>query len=390
VEDLDAQYDTVRTEAGVFQALKSYDEASGTSRDGDTGHEFSTVLRTVELSRPSVFVSSVLDQSDPTRWSYTGPLIPASSSWHYGQWVDPWVPVDLTAQGTRAIAACAPTHPGAAGLVALAEGYRDGLPHLVGHTLWKERTSAARKLGEEHLNYQFGWLPLASDIRNVLKSVAHHGNIVRQLKRDSGRLVRRSFSFPTQRASQSFSGTGSLMTVRNTTFMNSGIFKGPLGTPVGPLLCTTTLERDMWFKGQFEYYIPSGDSAADYVDRKGAEAEKLLGLELTPEVVWKAQPWSWLVDWQYNIGSVMTNVSRLQEDGLVMRYGYLMCRETTRNVVTVSGCKSTLGSAIGPVSVTFTQVKKTRTRANPFGFGSAGLALTARRVSILAAIGLTR
>jgi len=46
------------------------------------------------------------------------------------------------------------------------------------------------------LNANFGWLPLAKDVKDLIKSLKTANAGIKQLVRDSGRNVRRRFSFP--------------------------------------------------------------------------------------------------------------------------------------------------------------------------------------------------
>jgi hypothetical protein len=114
-------------------------------------------------------------------------------------------------------------------------------------------------------------------------------------------------------------------------------------------------------------------------------ANKLIGLRLTPDVVWSVAPWSWAVDWFTNTGDVLKNNSALGNDGLTLLYGYHM-REYTVKTVTVSTTLPFNGN--GPLTSTRTieRTVKQRRPANPYGFGAGGLPLTTRKQAIIAAI----
>jgi hypothetical protein len=113
-------------------------------------------------------------------------------------------------------------------------------------------------------------------------------------------------------------------------------------------------------------------------------------VELTPEVVWSVTPWSWLIDWFTDLGSFMTNITELNGDDLVLRYGYVMCetRETyTKTVYLKPRASSTFPTA---VSSSWSSTVKQRQRATPYGFGLDTGAFSSRQWSILSSLGLTR
>lgn len=121
-----------------------------------------------------------------------------------------------------------------------------------------------------------------------------------------------------------------------------------------------------------------------------SEAEKLLGLQVTPEVLWNLAPWSWLSDWFFNVGSLMTNFSALGKDNVVMRRGYMMGHDMTTVTYSNPGVSLYQSLPSGPISQSFTAETKARRRAHPYGFGVTHSQLTAKQAAILAALGISR
>ncbi len=283
---------------------------------------------------------------------------------------------DLTARGSKLIASCLPTNPVAQGSVGLAEFFREGVPKMVGATVLKARAEFFKAIGDEYLSYQFGWLPLISDIKSAAKAIIESEKILKQLVRDSGQPVRRSASLPSSYD-------------RTETSFGDFYPDGPWSNQTGPGNVTVTrgIYRKTWFDGCFTYHFDPG-SLSD-VSRIATEARLLYGLELNPEVLWNLAPWSWLVDWVTNVGSILHNVSAFQNDGLVMPYGYAM----DHSIMTVD-------KTIGPFnlgstpncfsSLTTTVERKERIKATPFGFGLLDSSFTNRQWAILAALGITR
>jgi hypothetical protein len=139
------------------------------------------------------------------------------------------------------------------------------------------------------------------------------------------------------------------------------------------------------------YHLNMGTRLRDKIDRQAAEARKLYGLELTPATVWNLAPWSWALDWEGTMGDVLHNVSRFAQDGLVMRYGYIMKETKVTSTYSLSAglLKVDHPYSLG-LSFTVTATKKERRRATPFGFGVTPTALTSRQNAILGALALSK
>ena len=279
--------------------------------------------------------------------------------------------------GAKAIAATEPTSSIFNGSVALSETLRDGLPSLVGVSTWEDYTFRARKLqgastgthaGNEFLNVEFGWLPFVSDLRNLGYAAHHSSEIVSNYRKHAGVKIRRR-----------------LLISDTLTQQTEGPVSKPIRTfgskSVGstPTDYSSSLRERMWFAGAYQYHMPMDDSMASRFKRYRAEARKLYGIELTPEVVWNIAPWSWAVDWKTDVGSIIHNWSALGHNGLVLQYGYIMHEQTAN---------WTAQSSFGTTSQTY--FRKRRVAANPYGFGVSLSGLNTQQVAVLAALGLTR
>lgn len=288
-------------------------------------------------------------------------------------------------KGTTAIARCIPTNPVADAGTFIGE-LKEGLPKLVGKELFKTKLKDYRKIGSEYLNVEFGIKPLISDLQKFGEATANAKSIIDQLHRDSGKNIRRKYTFPDERTTKWSIGPGLSVTAGGHT-ITPNIHYSATGAP---LIVTTEVTTRTWFSGCFTYHVNLGSSALDNVNRVAAEARKLYGLELTPETVWNLAPWSWAVDWEGNIGDVLHNVSRFANDGLVMRYGYIM-QEKTCKVDYNMGWQGRFKSAPQTnLQLSVTVQRKERRRATPFGFGFDMTALTGRQSAILGALGISR
>lgn len=318
---------------------------------------------------------------------YNGPVLPVdpTGSGAYFPLVSSSTNAELDAAGATAIALCKPTNPVANAAVFLGELYKDGLPSLVGAQTWKSRALTARNAGSEYLNVQFGWSPLVSDIRSFAYAAQHADQILGQFERDAGKIVRRRFHFPITE------------THEETLVSSSSAPFGPNGSALvsvtGELYRHRTTRIHQWFSGAFVYWFPVGSDSRLNMIRWAAEAKKLLGISLTPDVLWELAPWSWAVDWFSNTGNVLSNLSDFTTGGLIMRYGYVMETKTVTDTYTLSGYSKRISNAPSrpeECSMSFTTEVKRRRRANPFGFGVDWDSLSPFQLSILAALGMSQ
>ncbi len=296
-----------------------------------------------------------------------------------------WVPTSsegaLTALGTSMIANTIPTNPTVDGSVALAELYREGIPSMIGAAFLRDKASFFRSLGSEYLSLEFGWKPLVSDLKSAAKAIIDSDEILKQLARDSGKNVRRRRSLQRQ---TTFSSNGLQSNVVFMSALGSGWFDSASTYRVSELQT-----RQQSFSGCYTYHYDPGHMST--VERISTQARLLYGLELTPEVLWNLAPWSWLVDWVTDVGPLLGNLSAFQQDGLVLRYGYVMEENFRRVRRTNERGNIPKGTSL-PRSVTETFVGKrqVRRKATPYGFGLDFAGFSARQWSILLALGITR
>jgi hypothetical protein len=149
---------------------------------------------------------------------------------------------------------------------------------------------------------------------------------------------------------------------------------------------TDVTTRRVWFKGAFSYFLDPGSDLVGRFKRYEQLNNQLYGTRLTAEIVWELAPWSWLIDWFTDVQEVISNANALQDDDLVIKYGYLMVHTKTVRTVTSSGH---FYGYPKPVSVANTYVceRKERFRATPYGFGLDVDAFSPRRWAILSALG---
>lgn len=281
----------------------------------------------------------------------------------------PLTSLQLDAWGATAISRCAPINPLADAASTIGE-LKDGFPTI---------PNPKKNTGGEYLNIEFGIKPTVSEISDYYDSWTKAEKHLQQLEKDSGKMIRRGYKFPVERST--------------STLIESKVPGFPDGTTAqignvswGNRTVTTRTETKIWFSGAFMYHLPK-----DGWRRTMAELDYLYGVRPGIDTAWELMPWSWLIDWQSNVGDVLKNVQNFNEDGLVMLYGYVMCQQTMIKSYDMTIQVSDYGPK-KPKSITACVKSTTQQRqpANPFGFGVSWESLTSRQSAILAALGISR
>lgn len=289
---------------------------------------------------------------------------------------------ELDAYGTQCIARCLPTNP-LSNMGQFLYELKD-LPQLFNPGSWKERTGEIRRLANsasgEYLNVAFGWLPMLEDIWSFLKVTSNFQKHINQYARDSGRHIRRQAKlFDRSTTVSSIVGTPG----------NAGPWPTPSFIQQGGT-CTkdVTTKQRVWFKGSFTYYLPPLDgSATSFFKRYGAFANKLYGLRISPDLLWRIAPWSWAYDWIGNAGPIIRNWDAFHNQGLVMHYGYIMEEKIETTKYSLDGFRLLTDKTKSIIDYTF-QTSKVRRKATPYGFGLNPASFSPFQQGIIAALGI--
>ena len=289
----------------------------------------------------------------------------------------PSSPFVLDGLGTTGISRIIPTSPVFSAASFIGE-LREGVPKF-GIESWKDRTHLARSAGKDYLNYEFGWKPLVSDIKNFARTVRNAHAITKEYEDNSGKLLHRRYDWPTEFETYFEEWTGKYP----DPALSLALYRSD---HIGRLRSYGKIKRRRWLKAAFTYYLPPvGSNARDL-----ALANHLYGINLTPDTVWELTPWSWAADWVTNIGDIATNISAFATDGLVMPHAYIMEETSLEVKYILDGVAFKSYPGMQTFSQTFKETSKVRRRATPFGFGINSDTFTDRQIAIITALGLSK
>lgn len=248
-----------------------------------------------------------------------------------------------------------------------------------------------RNVADHFLNHEFGWRPFLRDLKKLLYASQEGRRRLAQVKRDSGKLVRRR------------------VTIRQGDPERNHVLRtyGPDVYPslFGQLLKDTqfdgrvckgytdyfeTVEDRIWFEGAFKYHFP--DLAKFHPQMRGVQKVldlmTIYGLRISPSVLWEVTPWSWLVDWFSTVGDSLDNFSSFAMDAMVAPYAFVMRHRIIK--YTTEACIFTRENGNLYMSWEAFADTKHRAVASPYGFGLTWPDFTPRQLAILAALGISR
>lgn len=268
-----------------------------------------------------------------------------------------------------------------------------------------------RDLGENYLNYEFGWKPFVKDLVDMYSTQRKLEKTLQKLRDNNGLVVRRREKRKTSTV-MNVQCEGSLSapfghlgdTAKGGNSLLEGYYVGgPTGcADLDLYLFTGQCDYNYsvydtfttWNCGNFGYYVPDIGSSQWTERAKSA----LFGVNPTPNQLWELLPWSWLIDWFSNVGDILSNLSKNAVDNETWTNCFTMREVIHSHVVRVSTHWDTFEGTNsffvpgGSASVEYLrkEILRMRRQASPYGFGLSWPDFSVRQVLILAALGITR
>lgn len=303
-----------------------------------------------------------------------------------------------------------PAQPSMAGLNALIElkdlpgmikGAKESLGDLIGTirsmTGSSQRKSVLSQAAEVNLAVSLGWLPMISDIRNLVKTQRDAQKTLKQLIRDESKPIRRSTKnskYPISSAEDNWNGFGVSSNPFFLPTMHPGLVTYAYGGGHASGATHSTFKETVWASAQMRYLLPEGPRDIQW---KRKMLSRIYGLRVTPEVVYNAIPWSWMVDWFTGLGDFVQAVSPGVEDNLICDYFYIM-KSHSWDITSTGSQWVRVGNTDGKAT-DFRQVdagyvsyvrEKLRIEGSPFGFGLKDSDLSLKQLGILGSLGYSR
>jgi hypothetical protein len=255
-------------------------------------------------------------------------------------------------------------------------------------------------LGSEYLNVEFGWKPFVKDLEKLIKAqVALDARLTRLIDNNGIPIRRKTAKVQSDDTTVVSEGTHQQLgfgQIIDCPDLDGFYIEGPPVSPMTPISISYKYERRegyaKGFCGTFLYYVP-------YIGNPDWVAQaivKLLGGPITPQTVYHVTPWTWLLDWFVNIGTVVDNLGANAVGNEVLYNASVQYQDWVLDTLTVviswdAYSSDGISYPSGSDTLIWKQElrNKTRKEASPFGFGVDPGAFTVRQWAILAALGLS-
>lgn len=247
---------------------------------------------------------------------------------------------------------------------------------------------------DEFVGYQFGWSPFLRDLEAAYNLKQNFKAFEQEVTRLNNTWVRKRTVIDEVETSTLVSRNFNSGFYPSGTFLNDMCLSFSYGGSNCFYVSDVYLEEKtrIWAEGSFKFYRPEFDSSlADYSGRLNElqRSLTLYGLRVSPSLLWKITPWTWLIDWATRVGDNMSNITGMLVDSVTSKYMYVM-HHKIRDFVQ----KSTLNTwDRGPIAMSWTRRVETKQRdgqLSPYGFNVQPASLSAKQWSILAALGISK
>lgn len=158
--------------------------------------------------------------------------------------------------------------------------------------VWKRKYSLLKNIANGHLNLSFGWRPFLSDVQRIFNSLKDFRKKVRELQKNSKipqrRHYRRYVDIATLPLDLIVASDGPNAVVREVDWIQKPIYVATVN---------------------YIYVLPD---MSDPLNQVAAFLDSV-GVQLDASIVWNAIPYSFVVDWFFNVGEW---IGKLRADNL--------------------------------------------------------------------------
>jgi hypothetical protein len=250
--------------------------------------------------------------------------------------------------------------------------------------LAKQSVIGGRAASDHFLNHTFGWVPFVKDVTQTCDMVLFYDHYRKRAIRRNGLWQKRVFFEPIS-LDESVLYDANEWQVDPVPFVTT-----EAGFKKRYRVLKRTFSR-VWYEGSFRTYDPEFDYEVEMHPgvRQVRQALTLSGSWISPSLLWKVTPWTWMVDWFSNTGELIQRAQNAITESNVSRYLYVMRTIEVeylyqQSFTTKDGVEHKLEWTLGGVT-------KLRAKGeSPFEFHLRVGGLTATQHAILAALGISR
>lgn len=250
---------------------------------------------------------------------------------------------------------------------------------------WRQAPKGA---ADQFLNAAFGWSPFVNDVVQTCDTVLFAADHIASRIRNNDRWLKRRFvEEEVNTETLVYSSYG------NTSNMCDPVLGPDYVTPgSGSIEIRRQSMTQVWYEGSFKYYRPEFDAGlkSGYPAlQKIRQMITLLGLNISPTLLYRVTPYTWLADWLVGVGGNIQLLEDLGTGQVASRYMYLMRHAYDRFEYKVK-FSTYDGQTITLVWYKQAEVKRRVGAQSPFGFSMPVNGLSTFQHTILAALGISK
>lgn len=236
-------------------------------------------------------------------------------------------------------------------------------------------------IGDNFLSQVFGWMPLLGDLQSIIEAQQNIEKRIAWLFRNNGKWTSHEVTLRDTDTTQYSTGSG------NGNFERSFTTQFYRSTPT---VIESVNRRDrIWAKAQFKYFLPAPPPG---VTMHHAITRGLAGFHtLRLDQIYRAVPWTWLVDWALGLANNLENIDNGVAERLAARRFFIMREQTVFVQRQVTGSFKTPGNGtVTAHAITAQEFSlKQRVRGYPF-YPTNPNDLSPMQLGILGALGLSK
>lgn len=293
--------------------------------------------------------------------------------------------------------------------VAIAEA--KDVPHMLHstaeffHETWltlggftKSKLMTPKFAGDQFLNYNFGWVPFVKDVNDLLSNIINFTTKIQRLAKENGQWIRRRATLVNHVDGDKTISSDVGNKLYPGVLFSWWFFYDPAHGSDYRDPYWQIIDRKTTYStavGQFRYWLPefAGPSNNPYLEKINSvkRALDLFGARISPSNIYKAIPWTWLIDWVTGVGRSLQALQDETLDHMAAKYMSMSHHvESTRVFRQVLPFTPSNG---GLRTVEFTQITDVKQRimaTSPFGLYLDASTLTSHQLAILGALGLAK
>jgi hypothetical protein len=264
-------------------------------------------------------------------------------------------------------------------------------------------SAGSKAIGQSYLGGQFGWKPTADDIKRGAEAIlAADQKYVKFLENSNREYVfRKKEAYNSSSTTGSFNSPASTVTGPvNYTVSGLGVLRmqcPQTGSSMRPFGVDWTIVQQE-FRNVFATYLWFSYDPDEFSIRRQSyikKAQKVLGGGLTVSTAYELLPFSWMVDWFYDIGGLLAYQQDVADYNLVAkRMGVSYTRTFSVELKSKLPNNTSFFKGVSVNGAAYARVRQNiRYPGNPYDMSTSSWTDILKdpfRASILAALGFTK